>query len=189
MLLHINNRNVLITESLTYGCFFIGSVVGHGNNIEISGEILRYDVAWKSWLCKDEKGLIWIFKESGASFSIALPLYLYNYSRQQGKRLQIATALYVGLGLPNITTFATITALSSSPPLCCTKHHIMNNSRLYVETLMILRSNIHTITIETQKSNVSFKQFSIDFWWNQHSHFLCHVMSYHMHIYNIQEFF
>ena len=68
----------------------------------------------------------------------------------------------LGLGLPNIMAFATTIALSPPPPLCCTKHHIIDNSRLYVETLMILRSNIHTITFKTQKSSVSFKQFSVD---------------------------
>ena len=67
------------------------------------------------------------------------------------------------LKLSIITTFVIIIVLSSLRSFCCTKHHIIDNTRLYVETLMILRSNIHTITFKSQKSNVSFKQFSIDF--------------------------
>ena len=61
---------------------------------------------------------------------------------------------------------------------CCAKH--IDNWRLYVETLMILRSNIHIITFKSQKSNVSFKQFSVDFWWNQH--FFYFILSYEIHM-------
>ena len=90
------------------------------------------------------------------------------------------------LRLSNITTFVIIIVLSSSSSLCCTKYHIIDNLSLYVETLMILRSNIHTITFKTQKSNVSFKSFSIDSWWNQYSsYYIVYNMIWHVILYTI----
>ena len=80
---------------------------------------------------------------------------------KQDKRLQIATALDFKIEIIKYRDFRHLTfVLLSSSSLC---HYIIDNSRLYIETLMILRSNIHMITFKSQKSNVYLNNWQLIF--------------------------
>ena len=75
-----------------------------------------------------------------------------TWTAEQGTRLQIATALHVRVGVINYHSFRHHLTACQQPLYCASLESL--TTWLYVEALLILRSNIHMITFKSQKSSI-----------------------------------
>ena len=82
---------------------------------------------------------------------------------KQNTRLQIATTFHFKIEIINYHNFRHYFTICQQSFYCVSFESL--TTWLYVETLLILRSNIHMITFKSQKSNIYSNNWQLTFDW------------------------